>query len=329
MSIEKKVLKNIDKIYATCLSGDNIMGASEGFGGAFYFKENTQQPLWENEGGTMNIVPFPCRDNCFFATKNFLPVFDAKDCTLNLIEKIEDEWHTTEIMKFPYLHRFDLFEKAGEIYFFGATLCTDKKHQQDWTSPGSVYFGKLSKDLKSPIKVKKIFDGITKNHGLWKEHDAYFVSGVEGIFKFTIPNDPQNESFSHERIFENEVSDLAFCDIDGDGAKELATIEGFHGDKFTIYKNHDGKFENVFNMDISFGHVLWGGQLLNENTFLLGYRKEEMKLLKITYDSGNFKVETIDINCGPSQISVKNYPDKAVILSANRQVNELCLYTLK
>lgn len=138
MIIEKTVLAEVDKVYATCigrLEGKEAwIGASEGEGPCVCAVDGKTLTLWDEPGGTMNIVPIPGRSGEFYGTQKFLPVFAADDCTLNHIKYENGSFCVTEVMKTPYLHRFDLFLQDGQVYFIGSTLCGKKEFTQDWSS---------------------------------------------------------------------------------------------------------------------------------------------------------------------------------------------------
>lgn len=339
MNIHKKILGSIEKVYATAYTKiDNellFLAATEGRGQccAYGHAGNQETVVWDGPGGTMNIVPIPGREGEFLATQQFFPVFDAKECMLHYVKYEEGSWSVKPVMPFPYLHRFDLFVISGEVYFIGATLCSGKEFQQDWSKPGAVYVGKLSESFDKPFETKKVLDGITKNHGFcavtWDEKRGYFITGVEGVFLVYIPEDADGE-WKTERILDHEVSDIAVCDIDGDGHLEIGTIEPFHGNKFVIYKK-DVQWKPVYEQDIDFGHVVWGGDILGKQSFLVGYRRDRMELMCIQKDKSTGKMVTIQIDedTGPSQISVAHEKDRVFILSANRQIDEVALYELK
>lgn len=335
MKFEKKVLGNIEKCYATCVGQVDgemaFIGASEGPSEARAYVGQQELKLWDNPGGSMNIVPIPGRTNEFYGTQKFLPVFAAAECTLNHIVYKDGSWTVTEVQKFPYLHRFDLYEVEGQVYFIGASLCGGKEFVQDWSKPGSVYAGKLSEDLSQAFEPKKIYSGITKNHGFCRVDGApmhYLITGVEGVFDFEVPKDPMAEDWKIVQMMNHEVSDIAVCDIDSDGVVEYATIEPFHGNKCLIYKEIQGELKVVKEYPIEFGHVIWGGPLAGEASFLLGYRKEAMELSRISMKDGEFTNDLIEGNVGPSQVSVAQDGEKTYILSANRQIDELAVYTV-
>lgn len=335
MKIEKKVLAQVDKVYATCIGQVDgktaYFGASEGPGECVCAVEGRMDTVWTQPGGTMNLVPIPGRDGEFYGTQKFLPVFAAEECTLNYIRYKNGNWIVNEVMKTPYLHRFDLFFKGGEVFFLGAVLCGKKEFTQDWSSPGAVYTGMLNHDPGQAFPLKKIYEGITKNHGFCKEEGdgglRYLITGSEGIFALKVPLRPMEDEWEVKKIFAGEVSDIAVCDIDGDGNMEYASIEPFHGSKAVIYKEVNGELSPIKEYDIDFGHVIWGGNVNGKPVFLLGYRRLDMKLLMIYYD-GDFKEQVIDSGTGPSQISVLSGENESFLLSANRQINELALYKI-
>lgn len=335
MIIEKTVLAEVDKVYATCigrLEGKEAwIGASEGEGPCVCAVDGKTLTLWDEPGGTMNIVPIPGRSGEFYGTQKFLPVFAAADCTLNHIKYENGSFCVTEVMKTPYLHRFDLFLQDGQVYFIGSTLCGKKEFTQDWSSPGAVYTGMVKDDPREAFPLKKLYVGITKNHGFCREDGLfglrYLITGVEGIFAFQVPKHPWDDDWTVTKLWEGEISDIAACDIDGDGQMEYASIEPFHGSKAVIYKEVDGALSPIKEYDIDFGHVIWGGTVNQRPVFILGYRRQEMKLLMIYYD-GEFKEELIDSGVGPSQISVLSGENESFVLSANRQINELALYKI-
>ncbi|MCH3918077.1 MAG: hypothetical protein LKE40_11620 [Spirochaetia bacterium] len=332
MKFTKEKLDNNEKVYATCIGeikGQQVfIGCSEGPGAAHAIGEDgTRTTIWTEPGGTMNFVAVPGRQDCFFATQKFLPVFSAADCTLNVVDYTGEGWKVTKVMDFPYLHRFEIFEHKGQLYFFGATLCTEKAFQQDWSHPGNVYCGKLNTDLEKPFQVRKLYEGITRNHGLchsfqWGTYGALLIGGDEGCFSFEIPEDPMEDRWNITKVLPNAVSDVATCDIDGDGELEVAAIEPFHGNVCRIYKKIEGHYICVQSYEIEFGHVVWGGLLCGEPRFLLGWRRGTMELVSIGWKRGGFFAETVDEGTGPSQVSVKG----DVILAANRQIDELAVY---
>ncbi|MDR2904008.1 MAG: hypothetical protein LBU77_05830 [Clostridiales bacterium] len=339
MNIHKKVLGTLDMVYAATamqIGGElNYIAASEGQNGcvAYHADSFEKQIIWDARGGTMNVIPLPDRDGEFIATQGFYPTFAAQESRIVYGKFENGQWNEQPIMTIPYLHRFDIFKLNGALYFIGATLCTSKKNQDDWSDPGKVYVGKLHKNIAEPFELTTVLEGITKNHGfcaaIWHKKRAYIVTGVEGAFVIYLPEN--NEGFTCEKILDHEISDIAVADIDGDGMDEIATLEPFHGNKGVIYKNIAGSWQQIYACNLAFAHVVWGGSILNKPSFIIGERKGDTKLLCIQakeHAAEALEVTLIDHTGGTSNIAVVHHHDKDVILAANREIGETAIYEL-
>lgn len=340
MIVKKSILKELDKAYATTIMDINdqahYLVATEGYGPCVTFNGVTGEEgkVWDGPGGTMNIVSIPGRKNEFIATQDFTPTFQAKESKIVHAKLDRDSnWVVNPIMTIPYLHRFDVFALHGKLFFIGATLCEDKEFKDDWSKPGKVYVGEVPEELNGPFAITPVLEGITKNHGFcrgtWNNRDAYLVSGSEGLFALYLPKQA-NDKWESEQLLSHEVSDMAVCDIDGDGCMELATIESFHGSRGIIYKSIDGTLTPIHEHEYEFGHVVWGGDVLGKPSFIIGGRKGNMELncFQMDEDSKEIKHFTIDNTGGPSNIAVGYKGDSTVILAANRQIGEIALYEL-
>ena len=340
MKINKKIVGRMVKAYAPAIMEINgvmnYLVASEGKGPCRMFEESslTEKNIWEGPGGTMNIVPVPGRKNEFIATQKFSQTAEGKETILVHAQCDKDaNWTITPIMTVPFLHRFDLMLLDNKLTFIGSTLSADKEHKEDWSKPGNVYIAELSGDLSAPFELKPILKGITKNHGFcqgkWNDREAYLVSGLEGVFVIFVPEKAGGEWVS-EQILAHEVSDIAVCDIDNDGIMELATIEPFHGSRGLIYKLADGKLVPIHEHEYEFGHVVWGGTILNKPSFIIGGRKGNRELNCFQVDAGTGKIGhfTIDNTSGPSNIAVLNGKNADIILAANREIEEIAIYEI-
>lgn len=340
MKINKRILGEMDGAYATAIM--EVEGtihyfiATERRGSCLMFNGDTWagSTVWDAPGGTMNIVPIPGRKNEFIATQDFTPTFQAKESKI-VHAKYEGggKWAITPIMVIPYLHRFDVFTLHNKLCFIGATLCQDKEFKDDWSRPGKVYVGELEEDLTKPFVLQPILEGITKNHGFcrgqWKDREAYLVSGSEGVFVLYLPN-TGSDKWDIEQILHHEVSDIAVCDIDGDGRMELAAIEAFHGSKGIIYKYVEDQLTAIHEHEYEFGHVVWGGKILHKPSFIIGGRKgnRELNCFQMDKNTGKIAHFTIDNTGGPSNIAVINTPAADIILAANREVGEIAVYEI-
>lgn len=340
MIIHKRILGQLDKAYAAAIMNVNgelrYLAATEGQGPCLAFNEKDWQgaAVWNGPGGTMNIVPIPGRNNEFIATQDFYPGFQAKESKIVHAKCDKDfHWTVAPIMTVPYLHRFDLFLLQNKLCFIGATLCEAKTHKEDWTRPGKVYVGEIGEDIGKPFALEPILEGLTKNHGFgkgkWNQKDAYFVSGVEGVFALYLP-EKTGDSWQSEQLLDHEVSDIAICDLDDDGVVELAAIEPFHGRRGVIYKNIGGKLSPIHEHEYEFGHVVWGGRILNKPSFIIGGRQGNRELNCFQMEKGSDRIThfTIDNTGGPSNIAVLNKEKADMILAANREIGEIAVYEI-
>jgi len=342
MKVGKKSLINLERCYAVStmqFDGETrMLFATEGKGACYMFSgENlTQSTVWDGPGGTMSIVPIPCRKE-FLAVQNFFPTFQSENAAIvwGSIQN-DNSWEVKTILKLPYVHRFDILSAGGINYFLGATLCTSKKDKDDWSDPGKVYVGVLPDDLNKPIEIKPIIENLTKNHGYcrsqWKGKMAGFITAEEGVFVVT-PPEKAGGNWEVEKIIDRPVSDIALCDIDGDGVDEIATIESFHGTEFCINKRIGNDYVVIYKYEnpIDFGHVVWGGTLRGVPTFIGGCRRLDKELFCIQCSGRNpltFKTCIIEKNIGPSNITVMNEKDHDIILSANREIGEAAIYKI-
>lgn len=340
MKIRKEVLGELERAYATCIMEVNdeltYIVASEGHTSCIAYNAVTKESsvIWDKPGGTMNIIPVPNRKNEFVATQKFFPTFNSKESQIVHGKcDIDGNWTITPIMTIPYLHRFDLFLIEDELYFIGGVLCDDKEYKDDWSKPGRAVIGKMNDDITKEFKLTTVIDGLTKHHGFcageWNGRKAFFVTAQEGAYVIYVP-EKQDGKWETEQLLSCPVSDMSICDIDNDGELEIATIEPFHGEDGKIYKNVDGEWKVVCNHTYEFGHVVWGGTLAGEKSFIIGGRKGKQEVICYQYNEeiGIISKTLIDNVGGPSNISVINLEDKDVILAANRQIGQVAIYDI-
>lgn len=342
MKFEKRFLTDLHRCYATSSTvvGDEryILLATEGEGACYSYKESKdfeQSTVWDGPGGTMSMIPIPGKDGDFLSVQNFFPTFQSENATIVWTRPTEDGgWETKELFKLPYVHRFDILEANGKVYFIGATLCTTKAFKDDWSDPGKIYVGEIPEDLNKPFELKVIKEGLTKNHGYcrttWNGVMAGIVTAEEGVFVVTPPQS-EDEEWKVEQILNRPTSDIAVVDIDEDGEVELVTIEDFHGGNFLINKKIDGEYKVVYKYpkEMDFGHVVWGGKLRGIPTIIGGYRRNEKELFIIQCEDKEkltFKTEVIEAGIGPSNVAVINDKDRDIIISANRELGQAALY---
>ena len=339
MTVKKTILAQLDKCYATSIMEIGgvlrYLVATEGVGPCIAWSavDHSAETVWEGPGGTMNIVPLPGLRDEFLATQDFVPTFQAKESRIAHVRYSGGAWTTRPVMTVPYLHRFDVCQVGGKRFFVGSTLCLFKESKEDWTKPGAVYVGELPDTLDGPFPIRPVLSGITKNHGFckgsWKGRPAYLVSGEEGVFAVYVPK-AVDGVWETERILDRPVSDIAVCDIDGDGRLELASIEPFHGSKGCIYKETGGKLVPILEHEYEFGHVVWGGTMLGRPAFIIGGRKGNRELNLFQWDAAGASIQRtmLDNSGGASNIAVHHESGRELILAANREIGEVALYEI-
>ena len=340
MKIEKKFLTDLHRCYATSstvIDGDRkILIATEGEGPCFMYEGNDfkQSTVWDGPGGTMSIIPIPGKNGDFLAIQRFLPTFQSEDAEIVWGRYENGKWEIKTLFKLPYLHRFDILEANGKLYFLGAVLCNSKQFKEDWSDPGKIYVGEIPEDLNKPIELKVIKEGLTKNHGYCRAYHngkmVGLVTSQEGVFRVT-PPESDNEEWAIEKIMDRPTSDVAVVDIDEDGEDELVTIEEFHGKHFRINKKYGDEYKIIYEYPkkMDFGHVVWGGKLRGVPTIIGGYRRCDKDLFYIQCtDKEKLEFETVVIESGvgPSNVAVLNEDDKDIIISANRELGQAALY---
>lgn len=137
---------------------------------------------------------------------------------------------------------------------------------------------------------------------------------------------------SIEKLVDEPASDALLVDMDGDGEKELAMISPFHGENIYFYKKIDGKFNKVYTYDTAdFAHAIYGGTLLGEPTVIIGHRKGARNLFAFTYNKqeAKYEVTVLDEDCGPANVFKFERNGEEVLVSTNREIDEVAMYTFE
>lgn len=304
---------------------------------AMYSGENfsKKEIIWTDAGGCMSIIPVPEHEGEFLAVQEFYLKVTPSKAKIVWGKRTTNGWLIKDILKLPYIHRFDIYRKNGINYFIGATIATSKQDKNDWSVPGRIYVGVLPDDLNEELKVEILVDGLYRNHGYWHDIDeegndvGYFGSDL-GIIKITPPSTIDG-TWSIEHVMEGNIGEIALVDIDGDGEKEIMTIEPFHGSAIKIYHKNGHKYECVWQYDneIEFAHALVGCQLRNRSTFVAGVRRKKAELMYVSYQDGKYSANIIEEGVGPANICVVNEDDRDLIVAANHTCNEAAVYVVE
>ena len=341
LSFKKITLGSIEKCYAALgvmLGGEPCLffggegdGSMQAFRGANF--ENVT-PIWQGGGGTMSIVPL-C-EGTVLASRGFYSMVDCAQSTVEFIRAVDGGFTHETIAVLDYLHRFDTLRAPdGARYLIAATLHSGKKDKTDWSTPGHVFAGKMNEDETQPsqVELKPLAGDFYMNHGFckseWNGRDAAFTASREGVFVW-LPPEREGTQWTCEQLLDFPVSDIAVCDVDGDGQQEIAALMPFHGNEFHIYRQKESGWDAVYTYPVEndFYHAVISGVIGGEKVFVGGARKGAADLFVIRWDAveGKYHAQQLDAGPGPSNLSLLNAPGADLLLSANRMIFEAAVY---
>ncbi len=282
-------------------------------------------------GGMMSLVPIPGLPQSLVSVMGLFPPFIGKEAALFLHQKQANGWKTSRAMDLPFAHRCEFLPNTVGNILIAASVSKLKENPADWSRPGELYAIQLDGDLSIPWQ-SEIFDfSLTRNHGMGKYLingvERLCVSGAEGVFSIGLSPGGKLEL---SPIFQKEVSELTFIDLDGDGQSELITIEPFHGNVLNMYKSVQGEWKLKFSAPLSFGHGLSSGFFKGAPLVVVGNRRDSMNLECFTVgdiNKGVVNKSVIEEGVGPTQTQVFSFGSKDYILSANQKKNEVALYS--
>lgn len=282
-------------------------------------------------GGVMSFVPVPQQPELFVSIMGLFPPFIGAEAGVFLHQKTGKTWKTQKAIDLPFAHRCEIITRNGKNYLFAASVSKHKNNPQDWSKKGEIHLVELGNTNELPFNSTIIENDILRNHGMIKttidSMETICVSGAEGIFYY----DLQENTWIKKQIFDKEVSEFCFVDLDGDGTNELITIEPFHGETLNVYKKAGNKWELKFSDSLSFGHGLSGGQFNSEPIIVVGSRSGSLALDMFTVEdlaSGKLVRKTIETGVGPTQTQVFSDGKTDYILSSNQKKNEVALYSI-
>lgn len=335
MRIDKRKIVDLPMVYVTgeiFLQGKRYLAAvSEARDEKAYIIDSETgeyAELWRGDTGVMNVIQIPGREQ-LLAIVRFYPVFQSKEAAVCLLEPGENgymsPWKMREVLPLPYCHRIGIVENRNGLFVLGCQLCRDKDFQEDWTKPGTLWMSPVPQQPDGEWKWTKMFDGLTKNHGLFIENgNQVYICAENGVLHFDLSSYCEAETAVPELLTTTPTSDISIAEING--RKYAGVIEPFHGDTASVYQLSDQSYERLHSYDINFGHVIWIGELFGRASLIAGSRGGDRKIEIIDLETG---VRTlIESEVGPTQISVYEEGDTVKILSANHGSGEVTLYTL-
>jgi len=335
MRIEKKKICDLPMVYVTAelaLGGKRYLAAASEAPGehAYIIDPETGEysELWQGETGVMNIIQIPGQERLLAITK-FYPVFQSREAAVCLLtpgpEGYMAPWHMEEVLKLPFVHRIGIFESGAGLFLLGCQLCHDKAFQEDWTQPGALWTAPVP-GPGGEWKWSKLFEGLTKNHGLFIDRgNQVYICAENGVLLFDMTHYRAGEQMMPKLVTTTPTSDI--CIFHGAEGTMAAVIEPFHGDKLALYRMTENTYELLSDYDIAFGHVVWVGSLFGRTALIAGSRGGEQKQLEIISPEDGTRT-VLDTGVGPTQVTVYGDGDTVRILSANHGSGDVTIYSL-
>lgn len=348
VNVSKRVIAHLTKCYSIAPlkynNKNHLLVAAEKVDKCLLFDEdgNLEDTVWSEPGGVMSMVQVPGSNGKFLATHKFYSPNDSKEAKIVVVTPISKEnWEVKTLVELPHVHRFDIVKRNGLNYLIACTLKSGHEFKEDWSMPGKVYGAVLPDDLsefneENQLKLTVLKDNMLKNHGYYRVEDkgveTSIISADCGVYQFIPPEKPDGD-WTIKKLLDTPASDAVLIDMDEDGDKELAVLSPFHGNQISIYKKQNGKFEKVYDYEkkTEFTHAIYGGELCQKPVLVVGHRKGERNLIVFMYDkaSGSYKAQIIDEDCGPANVFKYFKDGKDIIISTNREIDEVAMYTIE
>lgn len=346
-NIEKKSIYSLDKCYSIAplfyQNKEHFLVAAEKVNECVLFdmEGNVRDVIWKEPGGTMSMVQVPNSDGQFLATQKFYSPNDSKEAKIVIVTaKEEGKWEIETLVELPHVHRFDIVERNGVHYLIACTLKSGHDYKEDWSQPGKVYVAELPRDLSgfsidNQLKFTVLKENMLKNHGYYRVFDegveTSIISAENGVYQFIPPKDKEGE-WEIKKLLDSPASDAVLVDLDEDGEKELVVLSPFHGDQIRIYRKQEGRYHLVYEYEkrAKFLHAIGIAVIAKKPVLILGHRSGEQNLMLFTFDQEKkeYQMQLIDSNCGSANVSIFYKDTNMILISANRETNEVALYQI-
>lgn len=345
MAIEKKVLSNLTKCYSVApldYQGERhyLIASEKNFSCLLFNKYGElKEEVWKEPGGTMSIVQLPGSDGAFLATHKFYSPNDSKEAGIVLAQPdIQGGWNVRKLIDLPHVHRFDILTRNGVNYLIACTICSGREYKDDWSYPGKVYACELDDLLGMDFSMEKLVvlkENMLKNHGYFRHATKNGMRGIvtceEGVFAF-VPPEKEDGKWEIDTLLEQPVSDAVLLDLDGDGQEELVALAPFHGGRTTVYHHSEKGFVPVYNYDgnVDFAHAICACEICGVPTVVIGYRKGNRYLISICFDkeTKEYNATVLDKDVGSANVMHDIVDGRDILISANREINEVAYYII-
>ena len=343
MKAEKKVIGSLEKCYALGTfrydETDHIVVAAEKRNPCYCFdlEGNFCDTLWEGPGGVMTVTQVPGQP-VLMATQKFFSPNDSAEAKIVYYRKIDGAWVCEVLCNLPFVHRFGVLQSAGKYYLIACTLKSAHAFKNDWTCPGRIWVAPFPEDITqynedNPLPLTPLVSGLYKNHGFEICHEGSdtfaMVACENGVYKINPPASPDAD-WTSELLLETPASDILYLDFDGDGERELLVLSPFHGDTLCIYKMAEGVFKEVYRHPkrLPFLHAIWGAEINGRVYGFIGNREESRDLFAIYWDGKQYVCDMLDQGAGATNVMYYHVDGKDMLLAANRETDEIAIYTL-
>jgi hypothetical protein len=283
-------------------------------------------------GGTMSIVPARINNTDLVSVMGLFPPFIGYEAGIYRHSPVSGHWHTEKIISLPFAHRCEILNRMGSHYLFISSVSRYKENPADWSRPGELYIVPFTGMAGDGSPGVPFFSDIYKNHGMIRStfggKESVSVSGENGIYAI-VPD--RRSGWEVHEIYDREVSEFEFFDVDNDGVDELITIEPFHGNALNIYKRNGGGWSRSFQSELSFGHGLSSGLINGVPSIAVGNREGDKALMLFSIHSlgeRQITLSVIEENAGPTQTRIVRYKSADYILSSNQAKGEIALYNI-
>jgi hypothetical protein len=290
-------------------------------------------------GGCMALVADAERPGEQYAIMGCFPGYKFQSGAVYYIRREEGQWASTRIIELPFAHRIDIITFCGARYLVAATLAADKSDPSDWSQPGSLSVSPLSRRLEESWTLTPVLDGIHRNHGLLKARFqgrmSVLVSGTEGLFAADLER--RDATWSFARIMSQEISEIAVCDLEGDGHDELVTIEPFHGNSLCVYKEVSGGWKKAWEGELTFGHGLITHMLGGVPSVVVSNRAGSQDLILLQFPPGRQTDSPrlgkpsrtiVDSGVAAANALVLSHNGQELVFSTNQATGEIAVYSL-
>ena len=334
MKFEKFKLLDVPNIYtATAFTFDGKLhiGLGPEQDGNIYlidFDNRDKKIVGDGPGGMMSLLPVPGRNDMLVSVMGLFPPFRGLEAGIYRHSLTATGWKVERLIHLPFAHRCEILSNKGKNYLISATVSKHKNDPSDWSLPGQVYLTTIDDNLEATQwKAEPIMDTLFHNHGMLKTmingKESICVSGVEGVFAIFFDGD----SIKKEQLFDKEVSEFAFIDLDGKGENYLATIEPFHGNSFNIYQYAGNEWQKIYDSPLSFGHGLSAGMFGGEPTIAVGNRRDDSSLVLFKKVKDTIEKTVLEEATGTTQTQFFHHKGIDYLLASNQLKNEAAIYT--